>query len=881
VSILKKAMGFVLVLAGCLFGSAGSAGDLIIATNGACDYQIVLPDGIKEPIIAKALADAAGVMQEMFQANGWSVPVVKETQADERKPGIYLGDTAVARAAGVETSTLPAWTYVWRVSGRNVIIAGRDWVAAANRQSSTFRPSALGSVKGATDFMRQFCGTRFLAPGGLTGIEFLPMATLVVPDTLSLRKEPMLNFNEGRPNEVAGIALNFFENVTSEYGAHSHELAVPAKLYADTHPEYFALVNGKRIREYKHGWLGMLKEPHLCYSNKDVQELIYQDMIRSFDAGYPEYTSMQADGFQPCECDGCRKLFGVTDWGEKLWLLNRQWAERLKKDRPGKFLVVGAYTVTGNPPATFKEFPPNMRICAGGYPKAFEKWDGYKIPGGFTSYLHAWGGYHLCGYLPVRTPLYAEKVVRMYDTHQVKGVQLDSPPANMWGLEGPTVYVYARMLDDVKTNTVERLLEEYIRAAYGKAAYPMSRLFEELHHTLEAYAEVFGVDNGTFEGYQRANGGSGRYLTWESKLRLIGFIYPPETLALLENQLAQAEKTAGLTDKNRLRLALVRREFDYLKSTARVVHLYNAYQTRLDRVSLDQLLDEMEKRERTIMQWYDTNRPPYAPGIWTQQPIATNWPMYIGGAGHYNDHLMRNGGSYLSTPVPPFTWNIAEMRKAPLFSPRRMSAAKTAVPLSLDPGPWARIPAEKLGPLSLGAAVPQWATEVKAAYDTNALYLRFEGRLQEGWVRSPPMNRDNEEIVTCESFGVVLAPDNNPARYYRLAGGVTNTALYDARHGFIEDAIDPRFNQDDLTWNPEWRYDHAVAPDAKTWSALMVIPFQSLGVPAPASGTEWKVNFGRVHQIRHWYPCEESLWSSNPGTTSIGDRSAFGTLAFE
>ena len=67
-------------------------------------------------------------------------------------------------------------------------------------------------------------------------------------------------------------------------------------------------------------------------------------MLRSLDQGYPECKSLQADGFQPCTCDECRKLFGTADWGQKLWLLNKTWAERLWKDRPGRFLVVTAYT---------------------------------------------------------------------------------------------------------------------------------------------------------------------------------------------------------------------------------------------------------------------------------------------------------------------------------------------------------------------------------------------------------------------------------------------------------------------------------------------------------------------------------------------------------
>lgn len=873
-------VGFV---AGLVSQSPGAAGELVLAADRHCDYQIVQPDHTPSPIIDRAITEAAETLREMFRANGFTVPLVRESQADQRKPGLYLGDTAAARAAGVDTSTMPVWAYAWKTAGKNVILAGRDW-PAANRTQDAACPCSLGTVKGAADFMRRFCGTRFLAPGGPVGIEFLPMPRIAIPDNLDLRKEPMLSYNTGeRPaTDIASIALNLLGNVTTEYLGHTHQRAVPAEKFADTHPEYFALVGGQRIREHEHPWKKgvKVKEPHLCYANKEVQELIYQDMLRSFDAGYPEYLSLQADGFQPCTCDACKALFDTDDWGEKLWRLNKQWAERLLKDRPGKFLVVTSYTVTGKPPTSFRELPANMRVCVGAYEEAFKPWAGYTIPGGFVTYLHAWGGYHLCGYLPVRTPRYAENVVKLFDAHHVQGVALDSPPAIMWGLEGPTVYVYGRMVDDVQTNTAEQLVDEYLQAAYGPAVAPMTRFFEELHHTLEAYAEVFGVDNGSFQHYTQTDGRRVRYLTWKSKLRLIGFLYPPETLAVLEAHLQQAERTSGLPEKIRKRLALVRREFDYLKSTARVVHLYNAYQTRLDKSSLEQLLAEMEARQRMILSWYDRSRE-YQPGVYLQKPIAADWPMYIGGAGYYNTHLLANGGSYLSQPVPPFTWDLAAVRNAALLAPKSITARKTSGALPLDAPLWEKIPAERLGPSSLGAAAPPWQSEVKLAYDADALYVRFEGELPEDWAKPPAMERDDAQIVTGESFGLVLAPDNNPSRYYRFAGGPTSHARYDARHGFVEDPLDPRFDRDDVAWNPEWRYTCATAADGKRWSALLVLPFKALAVPSPAPGTEWKVNFGRVYQSRRFLPREESLWSSNPGATSLGDGSALGTLRFE
>ena len=871
-------MGFcarvVLTWAVLIAGTACFAADLILAENGRCDYQIVLPDKTLHEKIDRVLGEAADLMREMFKANGFAVSVVKEADADPEKPGIYLGDTAAARAAGVEVSALPVWSYLLKTSGKDVIIAGRDW-PASGQENARFFSCSLGTVKGVTDFMREYCGTRFLAPGGSASIEFLPTERMAIPDNLAVRREPLLGYNIGRPtSDVASIGLNFLSNVTTEYFTHTHQLVIPARVYGKEHPEYFALINGQRLST----------GPHLCYSNKDVQELIYRDMLRSFDEGYPNYMSFQADGFRGCTCDACKAMFDTGDWGEKLWLLNKMWAERLLKDRPGKFLIVGAYTVTEHPPKSFDKFPPNLRVCCRGTEEAFKEWAG-RVPGGLVIYLHAWGPYHLCGYLPVRTPLYAEDIVRLYERYNVKGVGLDSSPANMWGMEGPTVYTYARMLDDPQNSSALELVKEYIQAAYGPAAPPMTRFFDELHHTLEAYARVFGVDNGTFQHYRRADGRMIRYLTWRDKLRLIGFLYPPETLERLESQLAQAERTVGLSDKQKLRLALARREFNYLNSTVRVVHMYNAYLAQKSPETLGQLLTEMEERRDVIMKWYDTTKPYrpeyYGKPIYLQLPISPDWPMYIGGAGYYQDHLLANGGSYLASPVPPFTWDIEKIRKAPLLQPKSMRATRSAGPLSLNSAPWNEIPSDKLGPLSLGGTDPKWPGEVKVAYDANALYVRFEGALPENWTAPAALKRDNKRIVNYESFTFLAAPDGNPARYYRFSAGVGETSMYDARRGFIEDSINPLFNRDDLTWNPDWRLESAVAQDGRGLQALMIIPFRSLGVAAPGAATEWKVNFSRQHQIRPGWPKEISLWSSNPGTNAIDDRQAFGTLGFE
>ena len=98
------------LLAGLLaLSGIASAADLVLAANGKSDYQIVVPDASPSPEIGQWLEQTARLIQDAFQANGCEVSVAPEGKRDPAKPGIYLGDTAFARAHGVTVQTFPDW----------------------------------------------------------------------------------------------------------------------------------------------------------------------------------------------------------------------------------------------------------------------------------------------------------------------------------------------------------------------------------------------------------------------------------------------------------------------------------------------------------------------------------------------------------------------------------------------------------------------------------------------------------------------------------------------------------------------------------------------------------------------------------------------------
>ena len=293
-------MRLILLLVGCFVGlqqSCATAADLVITDGSKCDYQIVLPDSAPSPSVELSLQQTARLMQVAFQANGFEVLVVVEAKRDTAKPAIFLGDTAFARTQKIDVSKFKGWGYVHQVVGRDVVIAGRDMPAPAKPVQER-RPTwdRIGTAKGVVDFLRQFVGTRFLYPDlgpyqpigaaakidilASPAIEFLKTPKIVVPDDLNVAKTPQLEFNTAHPprGSFYDIANNRFPLVDTIFGGHTYERAVPRETYADSHPEYFALIGGERTAKGT-------GNAQYCISNPDVQELFYQDLIGTIDRG--------------------------------------------------------------------------------------------------------------------------------------------------------------------------------------------------------------------------------------------------------------------------------------------------------------------------------------------------------------------------------------------------------------------------------------------------------------------------------------------------------------------------------------------------------------------------------------------------------------------
>jgi len=888
-----KALTIVLAVAAITISSAFAAGadnELVLGENGKSDYRIVLPDTSPDQTIAECLRQTARVIVTAFEQNGIRLPVEQEKDHDGNAPGIFLGDTAFARANGVAASQLRDWNYRIKVVGPNVIIAGKDEPppaaddALASQLNAFYR---LGTLKGTLDFLRMYAGTYFLYPtnwnrNGLpslrsrsvrewnltetAGIEYLETPRIAVPSDLDLHKRFFIGFQKKTLShaDLYDVANNCFPPVADAALHHTYALAVPPEKYWEEHPEYFALVGGERIRS------------QYCISNEGFQEALYKWHSDVLAQGFDSIHILQPDGFRPCQCEECRKLYGTSDWGEKLWIFHRKLAERLREEHPDKKLVIHAYAVTDFPPKTFHSFPDNVCIYVQGTEfGSFDRWSEIDMPGGFYAGIHNWISNQTGRYVPMRTPLFVEGQVRNFYKHNVQGVNWDGR-SYVYGLEGPVLYVYGRMFDDPESMQAKDLMREFCGVAFGKAAPDMLRFYDRLYHGIELYAFYLGTHG---DGWTYTDIYGRRHKHLSNPFQLLGFLYTPELLEALEKDLSRAEKTT-VADKPKARIALARREFDYIKSLANVVHLYQAYNVNPDQALRDRLLDAIDERNALIDGWYsyiavrDKGRSRYDQPIPMPGWDMTLWPPPSG----HNAADLRLARDGYQAPFKDtcLNWDTDAVRKSPLPGSKRMNVLLIEGTVGIDSPFWEKAESHELLPPP-GQPKPERPTTVKVLCGPDNFYVLLRNELSPGQKDFPSVGEDGD-LDGKESVEFYLAPLPGREVYYRFRASPDPKSWSDAANGLITDPQNLLYGRDDPEWDGKWSRDIRVDPDKNRWTAMLIIPIETLGAEPPAAGDFWRANFGRSHPTDNGI--EKSFWSVSGQIKGVGDKNSLGDLIF-
>jgi hypothetical protein len=130
--------------------------------------------------------------------------------------------------------------------------------------------------------------------------------------------------------------------IESYWSVHTFYRLVPPTEFYDKHPEYYSLIDGKRI----------YKNAQLCLTNPDVLKIVIERIKKQMRESpeYLVYDVSQNDWFNPCQCDKCQAIVKQegSESGVMIWFVN-QVAEAVEKEFPGKFIGTLAYQYTRKP----------------------------------------------------------------------------------------------------------------------------------------------------------------------------------------------------------------------------------------------------------------------------------------------------------------------------------------------------------------------------------------------------------------------------------------------------------------------------------------------------------------------------------------------------
>jgi len=458
---------------------------------------------------------------------------------------LYVGPKA-AKAAGVDLQSLQLGEegFVILADRNRVVIAGlndrsTDYAVSTflERQGGVrwFWPHKLGTVVPQRKTINVPAGQRVERPA---------FAIRWIGDDADWSRHNKLNVVR---NADVGLHIKWF--------VHTWLYLVPPEKYARTHPEYYALLKGKRESP------SFERRTQLCTSNPEVADAAAATILElaEKDPSIRIVSIDPMDSARMCECDRCKALdeegaTGGRRHSRRVVLFYRDVARRVAKVRPDlklKGIVYWSYVLP--PRDTTIRLPDNMILQLCRFECHNHGLDDPTCPFNRTHVESLDGWQRICrsmflyeyyrkvSWLDAPWPILHTLKCDLPYAHRRGLLGVASQHADNFGSHGVGYYVAAKLLWD-PTLDVEALCKDYYLGLFGPKAGPELLAYWQ---TLERAA----IDSRVHIALQRP---------YRERMAL----FTPELLAALESHLARAERLAE-TDEIARRIRLVRIAHDH------------------------------------------------------------------------------------------------------------------------------------------------------------------------------------------------------------------------------------------------------------------------------------------------------------------------------
>jgi hypothetical protein len=336
---------FAFVCSGLLLLSAtvAHADSITLAADGKTNYTIVTGSDATpaEKTAARDLAD------HLKGITGATFPVSNQPGDG---PKLIVGPSDLAK------KLLPNQN--WDALGSDGIViktVGKDLVLAGGRPR--------GTLYAVYSFLEDNCGVRWWT----SSESDIPKKPTLQVESLDKTYVPKLLYREAYYEDAIGkksqhaafdarLKLNgHMSRIPPEWGGHytiigwchTFYALIPPQRYFGTHPEWFSLVNGKRI----------VGAAQLCLTNEEMRKELVKNALAAMrknpDAGIISIS--QNDCGNPCQCENCQAIVKRegAESGPLIEFVNKVAAD-IHKEYPNFLVETLAYQYTRKPPKTVK-----------------------------------------------------------------------------------------------------------------------------------------------------------------------------------------------------------------------------------------------------------------------------------------------------------------------------------------------------------------------------------------------------------------------------------------------------------------------------------------------------------------------------------------------
>ncbi len=469
-----------LILLNCSFLDSKK---IVIANNGTSEYTIVLSHDAS-PSERYATTEFHRTLKKII---GNTLPIVDSNDAPFSHR-IFIGHCKLVDSLlqNIDASAMGDEEFVIRTVGQDILIVGGK---------------KRGTMYGVFTFLEKYLNCRWYTDD----IIKIPRQSTVEIPFINDHQKPAFEYRMpfysealdrtwASHNKINGYKADLPPEVggkvkyAKEYLGHTFYQLVPPEKYFDKHPEYFSLVNGKRIKD----------RGQICLTNPDVLKIAIKEIERWLDedpeANIVSITQNDWEGW--CECDKCRLIDEKEEShsGTVVAFVNAI-ADSLGPKYPNVFFDTFAYTYTQKPPKSL-QVRKNViiRLChmqpsCDSHPLT-ECDRNAKYVDYLRGWLHKGGKVYAWHYvtdfshylLPFPNFNAIRKDIPFYYKEGIAGVFCQGDAADGGGGEWAELrsYVLAKLLWNPNVNA-DDVIDDFLRGVYGKAAGPIRKYFDMLH----------------------------------------------------------------------------------------------------------------------------------------------------------------------------------------------------------------------------------------------------------------------------------------------------------------------------------------------------------------------------------------------------------------